>query len=428
MGRRGLKFHSKMAKTRALSGEVGPLRRRKCGAGRRIRHPARRRCREPVRAALGRRQLRRGGAGFDPARPDTASARRTASRTRLRSEPAGPMSDKPSGAPNGRRAASRPAARRTGPPGREGSGPCCGSRSRASSLSERRGADVRHGRAGSARRRCRGELAEPLAKTVADGLCLGSPGASVTAFEKANRSATPGTERRSEALDHRPVDRPGLAALDVAQGPVERREALRRHLDLVGPAETGLDPPDSAGARAARTSGASSRAKASAAQKSRGFSGRGARIRRRGAPRRPARRCRRPARNSRRCRRRAQDRGRSSRLTRPWVGRMPKRPQWLAGARTEPPVSVPSAKSHEPVRDRRRGAGGGAARDPVRRARRSPGVPKCAFLPFMEKASSSVMVLPTKRAPASSSRCTVGAVRVLIPDMARMWGEPPPSG
>ncbi|MNS54925.1 hypothetical protein D3C86_1351440 [compost metagenome] len=31
---------------------------------------------------------------------------------------------------------------------------------------------------------------------------------------------------------------------------------------------------------------------------------------------------------------------------RPCEGRMPNRPQWLAGARTEPPVSVPSAKSH----------------------------------------------------------------------------------
>lgn len=30
---------------------------------------------------------------------------------------------------------------------------------------------------------------------------------------------------------------------------------------------------------------------------------------------------------------------------RPKVGRMPNSPQWLAGARTEPPVSVPSAKS-----------------------------------------------------------------------------------
>ncbi|MCY1242720.1 hypothetical protein D9M72_557050 [compost metagenome] len=40
-------------------------------------------------------------------------------------------------------------------------------------------------------------------------------------------------------------------------------------------------------------------------------------------------------------------RQRSSEM-RPCVGRMPNRPQWLAGARTEPPVSEPSAKSHKP--------------------------------------------------------------------------------
>jgi hypothetical protein len=36
----------------------------------------------------------------------------------------------------------------------------------------------------------------------------------------------------------------------------------------------------------------------------------------------------------------------SSKLMRPWLGRMPTKPQWLAGARTEPPVSEPRAKSH----------------------------------------------------------------------------------
>ena len=53
------------------------------------------------------------------------------------------------------------------------------------------------------------------------------------------------------------------------------------------------------------------------------------------------------------------------------------------------------------------------------------GEPKCAFLPFIENASSSVTVLPTKRAPASSSRCTVGAVVVLMPDIASTNGWPP---
>jgi hypothetical protein len=56
------------------------------------------------------------------------------------------------------------------------------------------------------------------------------------------------------------------------------------------------------------------------------------------------------------------------------------------------------------------------------------GAPKCAFWPFMLKASSSVTVLPTKRAPASSSFCTVGAVRVLMPDSASTMGLPPPVG
>src|ERR1019366_172520 len=35
--------------------------------------------------------------------------------------------------------------------------------------------------------------------------------------------------------------------------------------------------------------------------------------------------------------------------TRPCVGRIPNRPQKLAGTRTEPPVSVPSAKLHTPA-------------------------------------------------------------------------------
>ena len=109
---------------------------------------------------------------------------------------------------------------------------------------------------------------------------------------------------------------------------------------------------------------------------------------------------------------------------RPCVGRRPTSAQWLAGARTEPPVSLPSAKSHRPFDT--------AAADPddeppVMRSGAAPltGDPKCAFWPFIENASSSVIVLPTKRAPASSRRCTVGAVDVLIPDIARTNGWPP---
>src|SRR5664279_1823743 len=112
------------------------------------------------------------------------------------------------------------------------------------------------------------------------------------------------------------------------------------------------------------------------------------------------------------------------RLIRPCVGRRPTSPQWLAGARTEPPVSLPSAKSQRPCET--------AEADPddeppLMRSGAAPltGEPKCAFCPFIENASSSVIVLPAKRAPASSRRCTVGAVVVLIPDIASTKGWPP---
>ena len=90
---------------------------------------------------------------------------------------------------------------------------------------------------------------------------------------------------------------------------------------------------------------------------------------------------------------------------RPCVGRRPTSAQWLAGARTEPPVSLPSAKSHS------RFDTADAEPDdepPLMRSGAAPltGEPKCAFWPFIENASSSVIVLPTKRAPASSRRCT----------------------
>jgi len=106
---------------------------------------------------------------------------------------------------------------------------------------------------------------------------------------------------------------------------------------------------------------------------------------------------------------------------------MPYSPQWLAGARTEPPVSVPRAKSHS-----RLDTAEAEPEDepPVMRSGAAPlsGAPKWALLPFMEKASSSVTVLPAKAAPASSSRCTVGAVWVLVPDRASTSGLPPPVG
>ena len=114
----------------------------------------------------------------------------------------------------------------------------------------------------------------------------------------------------------------------------------------------------------------------------------------------------------------------SSKLMRPWLGRIPTKPQWLAGARTEPPVSEPRAKSHmrldtaeaEPEDE-----------PPLMRMGSAPlmGEPKWAFCPLMENASSSVMVLPTKRAPALSRLCTTGAVRSWMPDSASMKGWPP---
>ena len=94
----------------------------------------------------------------------------------------------------------------------------------------------------------------------------------------------------------------------------------------------------------------------------------------------------------------------------PCVVRRPISPQKLAGARTEPPVSEPVPMSASPPAT--------AAADPddeppVTRsgARGFTGCGKCTFWPIIEKASSSVCVLPMKRAPASSSFCTAGAVR-----------------
>ena len=83
----------------------------------------------------------------------------------------------------------------------------------------------------------------------------------------------------------------------------------------------------------------------------------------------------------------------------PWLGRMPKSPQYAAGTLTEPPESVPSAKSQrlfdtadaEPLDD-----------PPGMRSAAAPfrGVPKCQFFPTMLYASSSVMVFPIALAPA----------------------------
>ena len=54
------------------------------------------------------------------------------------------------------------------------------------------------------------------------------------------------------------------------------------------------------------------------------------------------------------------------------------------------------------------------------------GVPKCAFMPYIDHASSSVWVLPTKAAPASSKASTAGAFACLISLMASAVGQPDP--
>ena len=87
---------------------------------------------------------------------------------------------------------------------------------------------------------------------------------------------------------------------------------------------------------------------------------------------------------------------------------MPWRPQKLAGTRTDPPVSVPSAVSHSPwataeaePEDEPPGTRSGAFG--------LSGVPSKGFSPRMPSETSSVTVLPISVAPASSRRCTAQA-------------------
>ena len=99
------------------------------------------------------------------------------------------------------------------------------------------------------------------------------------------------------------------------------------------------------------------------------------------------------------------------RSRRPWVGRMPWRPQKLAGTRTDPPVSVPSAVSQSPW------ATAEAEPDEEPPGTRSgalgfSGVPSKGFSPRMPSETSSVIVLPMSVAPAASRRCTAQACRV----------------
>src|SRR6185295_18520989 len=106
---------------------------------------------------------------------------------------------------------------------------------------------------------------------------------------------------------------------------------------------------------------------------------------------------------------------------------MPCRPQKLAGTRTDPPVSVPSAVSQRPW------ATAEAEPDeepPGTRsgARGLSGVPSKAFSPRMPSETSSVIVLPIRVAPASRRRCTAQACRVGIGYCRAQSGLPPPVG
>src|SRR5262249_52978769 len=106
-------------------------------------------------------------------------------------------------------------------------------------------------------------------------------------------------------------------------------------------------------------------------------------------------------------------------------GRMPQMPQLLAGTRTEPPVSVPRAKSTRPQ--------AAADADPLDEppGTRSgawglSGVPKKRFSPRRLKASSSETVLPTQRAPARKSCSTQPAWTTAGGCVSRQVGLPPP--
>ena len=113
--------------------------------------------------------------------------------------------------------------------------------------------------------------------------------------------------------------------------------------------------------------------------------------------------------------------------TRSWVGRRPTRPQWLAGARTEPPVSEPMAKSTSRVDTTEADP---VLEPPVMRSGAAPlsGAPKWVLWPLIENASSSVITLPAKAAPAASRLSITGADAVLTPDSASMCGLPQPVG
>src|SRR6059058_3659127 len=94
---------------------------------------------------------------------------------------------------------------------------------------------------------------------------------------------------------------------------------------------------------------------------------------------------------------------------RPHCGLSPTVPQYADGSRIEQPVSVPSPRSARPAAS---AAALPALEPPVVR----PGrvglrtVPYHGFWPITPHANSSRLALPTITAPASTSRCTAGAL------------------
>ena len=96
------------------------------------------------------------------------------------------------------------------------------------------------------------------------------------------------------------------------------------------------------------------------------------------------------------------------RETRPYVGFRPTMPQNAAGQRTEPPVSVPSARSASPAAT--------AAADPpeeppgTRETSRGLRVgPKAEFSVVVPMPNSSMLVLPLISAPAARTSATAWA-------------------
>ena len=213
-------------------------------------------------------------------------------------------------------------------------------------------------------------------------------------------------------VDERAVGAPGLAAHRIAKAPVHRVEALEHDRDRRRPAEHGFDLRARIALRLDHFR-RQQRPDVGRPQQSHATFGQRCRVgaeqhvgdarERRDVAREPA-----AGVEARREVVRALEADAAVRRT------QADRPQWLAGARTEPPVSLPSAKSTSPCDTAE------AEPDdepPVMRSGAAPltGEPKCAFWPFIENASSSVIVLPAKRAPASSRRCTLGRRRRLDP-------------